>query len=260
MPRPPTAARHARWGVLMLLLMCAWPLRAAEPKFPQLTGRVVDDAAILSPSTISRLTTMLARHEQATGQQVVVVTLPSLQGFTIEEFGYRLGRAWGIGQKDKNTGALLIVAPREHKVRIEVGYGLEGELTDAKSSVIIQRDILPRFRRGDFDSGILAGTRSILTVLGGNPETEAAGAPPAASSNQGSVWPIILFFVVWLIIAALINRMNRRAHIIRRIGRSGYDSGGFFGGFGGGGSSNGGGGGFSGGGGSFGGGGASGSW
>jgi uncharacterized protein len=259
MPGDRVAARCAGWSVAMLLVMLALPLNAAEPKFPRLTGRVVDDAAILSPSTISRLTTMLARHEQTTGQQVVVVTLPSLQGFTIEEFGYQLGRYWGIGQKDKNTGALLIVAPREHKVRIEVGYGLEGELTDAQSSVIIQRDILPEFRRGDFDAGVLAGARSVLTALGGHPGTETAGTPPAVASNTGSVWPIVLFFVVWLIVALAINRMNRRAHLIRRIGRSGYDSGGFFGGFGGG-SSDGGGGGFSGGGGSFGGGGASGSW
>jgi uncharacterized protein len=259
MPRNDMAARCAGFSVLVLLLMLALPLHAAEPKFPHLTGRVVDDAAMLSPSTKSRLTTMLARHEQATGQQVVVVTLPSLQGFTIEEFGYQLGRYWGIGQKGKNTGALLIIAPSEHKVRIEVGYGLEGELTDAESSVIIHRDILPAFRRGDFNSGVLAGTRSVLMVLGGNPEAAAAQAPSATRSNSGSVWPIVLFFVAWLIIAALLNRMNRRSHVIRRIGRSGYDSGGFFGGFGGG-SSGGGGGGFSGGGGSFGGGGASGSW
>src|SRR5208282_4771954 len=98
--------------------------------------------------TQSELSDMLATHEGATGEQVVVVTLPSLQGYSIEDFGYQLGRTWGIGQKDKNTGALLIVAPNEHKVRIEVGYGLEGKLTDAQSSVIINRDILPEFRRG----------------------------------------------------------------------------------------------------------------
>ena len=82
---------------------------------------------------------MLADHERATGEQVVVVTLPSLQGYTIEDFGYQLGRHWGIGQKGKNTGALLIVAPKEHKVRIEVGYGLEEELTDAISATIIAK-------------------------------------------------------------------------------------------------------------------------
>ncbi len=128
---PIGARRRAALLVLLLALMAAAPVLASGPSFPRLSGRVVDDAHILSAATQSELTAMLARHEQATGEQVVVVTLPSLQGYSIEDFGYQLGRDWGIGQKDKNTGALLIVAPKEHKVRIEVGYGLEGKLTDA---------------------------------------------------------------------------------------------------------------------------------
>ncbi len=145
----------------------------------------MDDAHILSDSTQSDLTAMLARHEQATGEQVVVVTLPSLQGYSIEDFGYQLGRNWGIGQKDKNTGALLIVAPKEHKVRIEVGYGLEGQLTDAMSRVIIERDITPQFKRGDFNAGVLAGTATILKVLGGD---ATAAQPPAESSVPAQSW------------------------------------------------------------------------
>ena len=154
--------------MLILLLILASPALASEPKFPPLTGRVVDDAGVLSASTQSELTDMLAAHERATGEQVVVVTLPSLQGYTIEDFGYQLGRHWGIGQKAKNNGVLLIVAPKEHKVRIEVGYGLEGTLTDATSRTIIENYILPSFKRGDFNAGVLAGTTSILKVLGGN--------------------------------------------------------------------------------------------
>jgi uncharacterized protein len=242
-----------------LMLLFAAPALAAGPSFPPLTGRIVDDAHILNASTQSELDSMLARHEKATGEQVVVVTLPSLQGYSIEEFGYQLGRAWGIGQKDKNTGALLIVAPKEHKIRIEVGYGLEGQLTDAQSRVIIERDILPQFKRGDFNAGVLAGTTTILKVLGGD---AAAAQPPAASSRpsvtvMNSPWSFLLPFAIWLIVILVLNLMARRSHVIRRIGRSGY--GGFYGGGFGGGSS-GGGGGFSGGGGSFGGGGASGSW
>jgi len=253
--------------IALLLLAFARPALAAEPKFPALTGRVVDDAGILNPSTVKQLDTMLAQHEKATGQQVVVVTLPSLQGYSIEEFGYQLGRHWGIGQKDKNTGALLIVAPKEHKVRIEVGYGLEGELTDAKSSVIIQNHILPQFRRGDFNGGVIAGTRAILKVLGS--QTEGA-EPPASTTAKGigSIDPALVIGVlvaIWLLYAILMGEMARNPRIIRRIGRSSYvGPGGFYGGFGGGSSgggfSGGGGGGFSGGGGSFGGGGASGSW
>src|ERR1700730_8780667 len=114
----------------------------AEPVFPALSSRVVDEAGLLSAAERERLTAQLAAHEHATGQQVVVVTLRSLQGMPIEDFGYRLGRAWGIGEKGKNTGALLVVAPSERAVRIEVGYGLEGLLTDALSRSIIERDIL----------------------------------------------------------------------------------------------------------------------
>jgi len=238
-----------------MLLVSAAPILAAEPQYPRLTGRVIDEAGILGQSTVDQLTRMLAKDEQATGQQVVVVTLPSLQGYSIEEFGYQLGRHWGIGQKDKNTGALLIVAPNDRKVRIEVGYGLEGKLTDAQSSVIIQRDILPQFRRGDFNGGVLAGTRSILQVLGG--QTESVQPPAASGQAANSIdprWVVNLgLLVLWLLYVFLRHAMVREPRIIRRIGRSGY-GGGFSGG------SSSGGGGFSGGGGSFGGGGASGSW
>ena len=113
----------------------------------------------------------------------MVVTLTSLQGYTIEDYGYQLGRYWGIGQKGKNTGAMLIVAPKEHKVRIEVGYGLEGTLTDATSRTIIENDILPNFKRGDFNAGVLAGTKSILNVLGGNPLD--AGQPESSRRSVG---------------------------------------------------------------------------
>jgi uncharacterized protein len=233
---------------------------AAEPSFPRLTGRVVDNAGILSPSTVNQLTTMLAAHEKATGQQVVVVTLPSLQGHSIEEFGYQLGRHWGIGQKDKNTGALLIVAPKEHKVRIEVGYGLEGTLTDAQCSLIIRNKILPQFRRGDFNAGVLAGARSILQVLGGQPEalSQATNSRAVNVHNINLFWPIMILLLVLFLNAYMRNRMARDPRFVRRVNRSGYYSSGFGGGFWGGGQ--GGGGGFSGGGGSFGGGGASGSW
>jgi uncharacterized protein len=257
-----TSVASAVRRMIVLLLILAGPAIAAEPSFPPLSGRVVDQAGILSPATTAQLTAMLAHHEDATGQQVVVVTLPSLQGHSIEDYGYQLGRHWGIGQKGKNTGAILIVVPKEHKVRIEVGYGLEGELTDAASRTIIEGDILPQFRRGDFDAGVVAGTTSILKVLGG--DAGAGTSPNTQSSAQpdkdDQLASVVIFLIIWMIIMYLRYRSSRNSSIIRRVGRSaGYMGGGFFGGgsFGGGGS---GGGGFSGGGGSFGGGGASGSW
>jgi len=135
--------------------------------FPKLTGRVVDEAGILSSATKAKLNTILKNAEQNSTNQVVVVTLKSLQGNDIAQYGYQLGRYWGIGQKKSNNGVLLIVAPNERRVRIEVGYGLEGTLTDALSSVIIQNDILPYFKRGDYDGGVLSGVKAILSVLKG---------------------------------------------------------------------------------------------
>jgi uncharacterized protein len=249
---------YAAWCALTLLLVVAGQLRAAEPTYPQLSGRVVDEAGILDGATVAELTELLAHHEKATGEQVVVVTLKSLQGLPIEDFGYQLGRHWGIGQKGKNTGAILIVAPTEHKVRVEVGYGLEGTLTDAISRVIIERDILPTFRSGDFNGGVVAGTKSILKVLGGDSDTGAESSEQRLNKAPYIPWATILLVCVLLYLQFRARR-SAGSSLMRRVGRSGGYIGypGGFGGFGGGG---GGGGGFSGGGGSFGGGGASGSW
>jgi uncharacterized protein len=252
----------SRWWMMLPLLMLAasaMPVAAAaaEPNFPVLSGRVVDDAGVLDAATTQNLTGMLAKHEQTTGEQVVVVTLKSLGGNAIEDYGYQLGRKWGIGQKGKNTGALLLVVPSEHKVRIEVGYGLEGKLTDAISRTIIEGDILPNFRRGDYNAGVLAGTTSILSVLSGGSVTgteaeTSNGSPNAVGVDSGWRFPaLMMIFIIFMFIR---NLFRPRSGIYRRMGR-GYG----YGGFGGGGSGDGGGG-FSGGGGSFGGGGASGSW
>jgi uncharacterized protein len=123
---------------LIASFVLATAAAASAPVFPALTGRVVDDANVLSPPTREALTAKLEALESKTSRQLVVVTVPSLQGYAIEDYGYQLGRAWGIGEKGKNNGALLIVAPNERKVRVEVGYGLEGVLTDALSEVILQ--------------------------------------------------------------------------------------------------------------------------
>ncbi len=246
---------RTRCAILLLtFVIMASPACAAEPKFPALSGRVVDDANVLTSSTQTELTDMLAAHERATGEQVVVVTLASLQGYPIEDYGYRLGRHWGIGEKGKNTGAILIVAPKEHKVRIEVGYGLEGKLTDAISRTIIESDIVPNFRRGNYNAGVVAATTSILKVLGG--ESVQPSAESSAPANSNGLGLPFTALIVWIALVIILNRLGRSNYLIRR-GR-GYYGGGFSGG--GGFSDGGGGGGFSGGGGSFGGGGASGSW
>lgn len=137
-------------------------------KSPALTGRVVDQAGILSPAVKAELETALAAHENNTTNQVVVVTLESLNGANIEEYSLELGRRWGIGQKGKDNGALLVVAPNDKQVRIEVGYGLEGILTDALSSNIINYYIIPEFKKGDIQNGIKIGTQKIIALLEGD--------------------------------------------------------------------------------------------
>jgi uncharacterized protein len=243
---------HVLPAALLAALLLALAALAAEPRFPALSGRVVDEAGLLAPPTKERLTERLAAHQAATGEQVVVVTLASLQGSPIEDFGYRLGRHWGIGEKGKDTGALLIVAPRERAVRIEVGYGLEDRLTDATSRAIIEQDILPAFRRGDFEGGIVAGVAAMLRVLGGEARPDAKRQKPEADP-QDIMTSIIVMLVIFFIVARLFGR--RAGTMIGpplgglwTLGGGRSRRGGFSGG------------GFSGGGGSFGGGGATGRW
>ena len=140
-------------AALVLILAFAAPAFSA-PTFPKLDGRVTDAAGILPAETRAALDTRLAALEKTTTIQLVVATVPDLQGYEIDEYGYQLGRAWGIGQKGSNNGALLIVAPNDRKVRIEVGYGLEGVLTDALTSQIIRRNIVPAFKAGDMAGGV----------------------------------------------------------------------------------------------------------
>ena len=153
--------------VVLAWLACAIAFAVALD-FPTYTGRVVDEAGILDAGLRASLTQKLADLEARTTDQFVVVTLKSLQGTTIEDFGVQLGRTWKIGQKDKNNGVLLIVAPTERKVRFEVGYGLEGTLTDAITRIIIESAIVPRFRANDIPGGISQGVDDIIRILAGD--------------------------------------------------------------------------------------------
>ena len=186
-----------------LLVVVAWLCligagAAQTLSFPTLTGRVVDEAAVLDETTRAALTDALAGLESKTTDQLVVVTLKSLQGTSIEDYGYQLGRRWQIGQKDKNNGVLLIVAPSERKVRIEVGYGLEGTLTDAISKFIIENSILPRFKAGDFSGGIKRGVEDIVQVLSGDAEewqrraAQSASPDSARPETNAPVWLVIV--------------------------------------------------------------------
>jgi uncharacterized protein len=250
--------RVLKVGLVLLLWVFAL-VAQAELKFPQLTGRVVDNAGLIEPSVREQLTQQLNAHEKATGEQLVVVTLPDLQGTDIADFGYQLGRHWGIGQKDKNNGALLIVARDERRLRIEVGYGLEERLTDAQSSVIINQVITPAFKAGNFSKGISDGVAAMLVVLGGNPLDEPSTLYEPRGDQESdfvSRHPGLFVFLVMLFILTIF--VCQMLGILPSGGGGGRGHSG--GGFGGGGFGGGGGGGFSGGGGSFGGGGSSGGW
>ena len=245
---------------------------AFAQSFPELTGRVVDQADLLDPAQEADLTAKRAALETQSNRQLVVATVNSLEGYDIADYGYQLGRSWGIGQDgdgetEKDNGLILLVAPNERKVRVEVGYGLEGIMTDALSSIIIQNDILPQFRENNMAGGIIAGVDRISTQLT-LPEDQARliAKEAAQQSSQGDgenigliiFWAFILIFFV--IIPMFSNRGGKRYRrgagpVVIWGGGSGF--GGGSSGFGGGGGF---GGGFGGGGGSFGGGGASGGW
>nr|WP_262030347.1 YgcG family protein [Microvirga sp. Mcv34] len=250
-------------SLLFILLLASLP--ALAQIFPPLTGRVVDAANLLKPEERSALEAKLKAHEDKTSDQVVVATVRSLEGYPIEDYANRLFRHWQLGQKKNNNGALLLVAPQERKVRIEVGYGLEGALTDALSKVIITTAIAPQFQKGNFAGGIGAGVDAMLSILTGDAE-EWHRRAEVREDNTTSIDPVVAF-VILLILFFLISRMMGagRAGAVRR-GRRGpwiVTPGGWSGGSGwsgGGGGGWSGGGGFSGGGGSSGGGGASGSW
>ncbi len=188
--------------ILTGLLLSA-PAAAAELSFPELSGRVVDEAGILSAGVEANLSGMLDRHERETSNQVVVVALKSLQGYTIEEFGYRLGRHWGIGQEGRNNGALLIVALDERKVRIEVGYGLEGALTDALSKTIIETEIVPRLRANDFPAGIHAGVVAILKAIEGTYEATGVTKRRNVDPRQEVAWIMLVMVLAFVLVPVI---------------------------------------------------------
>jgi uncharacterized protein len=268
-------------GALLCLIAFLLAIPAAAQGFPELSGRVVDQADLLPPEHEAALTQRLDALEQASSRQLVVATVSSLNGLEIEDYGYQLGRHWRLGQEGANNGVVLLVAPNERKVRIEVGYGLEGVMTDALSSQIVRNDILPYFRDGDYRGGINAGVEAIIAQLQAPPEAAEQRALEAARNAErgerrggGSALPIVFWLVVlgFIAIPILSSGFSGRTYRGRRrwgrgggpvvIWGPGWGGGSSHSSWGGGGGSwgGGGGGGFSGGGGSFGGGGASGGW
>jgi uncharacterized protein len=268
----------------LLAVLCAFALSLggsaalAQPEFPERgTAPVLDLANVIDDTDEALLTERLDAFEEANQRQFVVVTVPSLDGYEISDYGYQLGRAWGLGDEENNDGIILLVAPNERKVRIEVGYGLEAVIPDGLAFDVIEQDILPRFREGDMTAGIVGGAERIMQHLELPPEEQQAAiaAVEAQPEREGGfpvgmlIWAgaLLIFVILPMLARGGRGRRYRRSGVTGAVGevllwtavnaamnggRGG--GGGGFGGFGGGG------GGFGGGGGSFGGGGASGSW
>lgn len=166
-------------------------------KFPPLTGRVVDNAGMLTSADNALLIRSLEEFEKQSSDQIVVATIPSLEGENLEDFANRLFRYWELGQAEENNGVLLLIAKNDRKIRIEVGYGLEGVLTDALSKTIIDQVIVPQFKRANFSTGIVEGVSSIISVLSGNSE-ELKARQERNSSDSRDEWLGSLFFIIWI--------------------------------------------------------------
>lgn len=266
-------------GAASLVQALASPLEGQE--VPYFTGRVVDLANMLSEADAGRIEERLRSFETETGSQIAVLTIPSLDGYAIEDYSHRVAEAWELGRGEVDDGVLLLIARDERQMRLEVGYGLEGSLTDARSRRVLDNVIQPRFRAGDLPGGIAAGLESVMATIRGEVPEPVARPSPTGGDPAGQVGAVVVQILLFLAVMFIIARIRRRQ---RRTwsSRSGWDprwsqrprrsrpiifvppsgrtprqpsrrrSGGGFGGFGGGG--------FSGGGGGFGGGGASGGW
>jgi len=175
--------RNGLCAVMLVGLFLA-AITALAADVPYLTGRVVDNAEILKPPTRDQLATVLKAHEDKTSNQIAVLTLPTLDGESVEGYATRVFEAWKLGQKGKDNGVLVVVVPNDHKMRIEVGYGLEGTLPDVAASRIIRNVMTPAFKAGDYDKGVSEGVAAIVAQLEGR--GDAAGAPASVADTGGS--------------------------------------------------------------------------
>ena len=213
-PEAPAFA-GATWIALLWLVLVALAWPASAQNFPPLTGRVVDQADLLRPEQEFDLKSKSEALEAATGRQFVVATVKSLEGRTIEEYGYQLGRHWKIGDEKRDDGVILLVAPNEKKVRIETGYGARVFLTDAVSGLIVQNTILPKFRQGDMAGGIMAGADQIIDQMKLSPEQAAANAAKAEQQRRAApqvgIAGFIPVIIIMIIFFSIIGSLSRRA-------------------------------------------------
>ena len=239
--------KSLRAAIIFVAALFAITAAMAEPNFPVLTtSPVVDAANVLGETQTVIIGNKLKNYEDASGHQIAVATVPTLEGYDIRDYGNLLFRKWQLGDKKRNDGVLVLVAPNEHKVSIETGYGVEGDLTDAMTSIIIQNAMVPRFKAGDYVGGVNAGIEDIEKVIGGQGDQVVARVQNQSALTINDILPFVIVFIVIVVILSNASRGGR----IMIIPGGGFGGGGYSGG----------GGGWSGGGGSSGGGGASGGW
>ncbi|EKD41306.1 MAG: hypothetical protein ACD_73C00772G0003 [uncultured bacterium] len=227
---------------ILFFLFLASSVQALD--VPYLVGHVNDYAHLLSSQTVSDIEQLLKSHEKRTGNQIVVLTIAGLEGEVLEDYSMRVVEKWKLGQKEKDNGVLLLVAAKDRKLRIEVGYGLEDYLTDALSQQIIKNVIVPQFKQGNYDKGIENGMFAIVKVVRGEIDSDDL------QKSQDNLWGQVMFYLlvmigmlVWFYLLPGALKRNRMISIASLWGGGSFSGGGF-----------------SGGGGSFGGGGSSGSW
>ena len=211
------AAGMSRWKstarLIVLFGLVLFPLLVSALEVPPLTGRVVDLAGVLPVHDSDALTSQLKAHEEKTGNQVAVLILPSLDGEPLEEYSHRVATTWKLGQKGTDNGALLLIALKERKLRLEVGYGLEGTLTDLRSSRIIRQEIVPRFKAGDIPAGVRAGTDAILKTIEGTYQADEESqhrAPPVA----GALHYVVIGIIVGVLAGLILSQGLRRARAL----------------------------------------------
>lgn len=239
----------------LFIVLFVFPLLVTgQPKIPELWERVHDEARILSEPFVHQLEQGLQIHEDSTSNQIAVLIIPTLADYPIESYTLAVAEKWKLGQKENDNGVLLFIAVDDRKVRIEVGEGLEGVLTDALTNRIIRNELAPYFRQGDYEGGIQAAINAIIQAIAGEYQAESASTS-SGRGRGGSMLPFLIVLIIIIIISRI--RGGRGGH---RGGGWSSGSGWYGGGWSGGGGGWSGGGGFSGGGGGFGGGGSSGSW
>lgn len=213
---------RALGAILFGLLLCV-AVPAAAQTFPALSGRVVDQANIIPDDREAAMTQQLEQLQRATSRQLVVATVPDLQGYAVEDYANALFREWRLGQAEANNGILLLVAPTERKVRIEVGYGLEGIVTDAFSGQVIRDQIVPRFRENDYPGGIEAGTNALIVQLAAPPEqaeqrvleaeqARQRGSGGGGNSGDGVIVIVVLGFIVLIFVGAVSSATGGRRY------------------------------------------------